>query len=158
MTEDIVTRATTAFAAYTGLGRRLIDELIAEVNRLRGIVDADVHRDQPDGGDVNHVPTCHCGHVWDEHDLSVSHACTIDGCGCIHWELDQESVLQVRVGRFYRAADGEVHGPMRIDPKYPDRFTDEYGNWYGADGHFWQQNQFCPFRLVEEAEDHVAGA
>lgn len=35
---DVVQRAREAFAAYRGLGRQIIDEMIAEIERLRAEV------------------------------------------------------------------------------------------------------------------------
>lgn len=64
--------------------------------------------------------------------------------------------MRLEARKYYRNAIGEVHGPMRITKKYPDRFTDELGSWYGADGHYWQQRPDCPFRLVEEAPNPVS--
>jgi hypothetical protein len=58
--------------------------------------------------------------------------------------------MRLEAGKKYRAADGKIHGPLFIDPKYSDRFTDEMGNWYGDDGHYWAQQPDCPFRLVAE--------
>ena len=60
------------------------------------------------------------------------------------------SLMRLEVGKKYVAADGKVHGPLRIDKKYPDRFTDELGNWYGEDGHYWAQPPGCPFSLVKK--------
>jgi hypothetical protein len=59
--------------------------------------------------------------------------------------------MQLEAGKKYRNAKGEVHGPLYISKKYPDRFTDELGSWYGYDGHYWQQRPGCPFSLIEEA-------
>lgn len=61
------------------------------------------------------------------------------------------AMLKLEVGKLYRTRRGEVRGPLWIDKRYPDRFTDERGNWYGDDGHFWQQPPDCPFALVAEA-------
>jgi len=60
--------------------------------------------------------------------------------------------LELRVGEKYKSRNGETVGPLRIDAKYPDRFTDEMGNWYGDGGQFWQQPMFppCQFSLVEQ--------
>lgn len=60
--------------------------------------------------------------------------------------------MKLEVGKKYVNAKGEVHGPMKITASHPDRFTDEMGNWYGQDGHYWQQKPDCPFRLVAEAQ------
>lgn len=63
--------------------------------------------------------------------------------------------MRLEARKYYRNALGEVRGPLRITKRYPDRFTDELGSWYGADGHYWQQRPDCPFRLVEEVRYHV---
>lgn len=65
----------------------------------------------------------------------------------------RENEMRLEVGKTYRARNGDIHGPIRVDPDYPDRFTDKYGNWYGADGHYWQQGPNCPFSLVECVEN-----
>jgi hypothetical protein len=56
--------------------------------------------------------------------------------------------MQLEVGKYYRTVEGKVHGPMRVTKSHPDRFTDEQGNWYGDDGHYWQQRPGCPFSLI----------
>ena len=61
--------------------------------------------------------------------------------------------LKLEVRKYYRTAEGKVHGPMRITKSHPDRFTDEQGNWYGDDGHYWQQRPGCPFSLIAEVTD-----
>jgi hypothetical protein len=58
--------------------------------------------------------------------------------------------MRIEVGKKYRTFTGNVVGPIRIDPKYPDRFSDEYGNWYGEDGHYWAQPPGCEHSLMEE--------
>lgn len=60
--------------------------------------------------------------------------------------------FQLEIGKKYRNRKGEICGPLHIDPQYPDRFTDKYGSWYGADGHYWQQRLEHPFSLVEVVE------
>lgn len=57
--------------------------------------------------------------------------------------------MRLEIGKTYRNRKGELHGPMKITKSHPDRFTDEMGNWYGDDGHYWQQKPDCPFSLVE---------
>ena len=45
-------------------------------------------------GEASAVPTCSCGHVDDEHGQDPkypgSSSCTIEGCECICFELDDE--------------------------------------------------------------------
>jgi len=64
--------------------------------------------------------------------------------------LRAEGKLGLRVGGYYLNASGVTHGPIKIYKPTMNRFVDEYGNWYGADGHYWQQAPTCPHRLVAE--------
>lgn len=57
--------------------------------------------------------------------------------------------MRLEARKYYRTKDGTVHGPMRIMKQFPDRFTDERGNWYDASGHYWAQRPGA-FSLIEE--------
>ena len=57
--------------------------------------------------------------------------------------------MELKEGQIYKARNGEVRGPVFVDRKYSDRFTDDMGNWYSDDGHYWGQQPGGRFDLIE---------
>lgn len=61
--------------------------------------------------------------------------------------------MKLEVGKSYRTADGQVHGPIKLDQDFGiggKRYRDEMGNWYTESGQYWQQGPHCPFNLISQ--------
>ena len=61
--------------------------------------------------------------------------------------------MKLEIGKSYLAADGKVHGPIKLDRDFGfcgKRYRDDMGNWYTESGQYWQQAPNCPFNLVSE--------